>query len=411
MTEKVTIAHIQHNFVDVIEDVRDSSPTDNTFFINVNSSPNEITEHVITVEKLEPFFSCSPDDQFKKLNINKYEATLNGETFRFNTSVKDWTTANSNTSWSAVDVIQTPQMRYLLGDSVGNIKVFDENYDLEREFENIHSSDITSAKFFPSAEVILSASSDMQLKILSVEDGSNPRTFAGHTSTVTGSVIVGRGRNVLSSSKDGTIRLWECGSGSNIHSFTRRENPSDSVNSISLRSESGSNSTMETSDKNLEYETEGKTIFGGHTSGVVTVFDIFSKKQLLQLPSEFMSSCTSVSADPKEFNHVVAGYENGTVAIWDIRYPNSCVSKAIIKDRTPINKLLFQNGMIITSTGCDTSLSMDIAPDSKKINTNIPTFFVSDGADVSDFASFTDQKGIHNLIAVGRFGYCAGYEL
>lgn len=411
MTEKVTIAHIQHNFVDVIEDTRDSSPTENTFFINVNSSPNEITEHVITVNSSEPFFSCSLDDQFKKLEANKFEAKLNGENFKFNTSVKDWTTASSNTSWTAVDVIQKPQTRYLLGDSVGNIKVFNENYDLEREFENIHSSDITSAKFFPSSEVILSASSDMQLKILSIEDGSNPRTLIGHTSSVTGSVIVGRGRNVISSSKDGTIRLWECGSGSNIHTFTRRENPSDGVNSISLRSESGSNSVIESDNKNLEYETSGKTIFGGHTSGVITVFDIFSKQQLLQLPSEFMSSCTSICTDPKEYNHVVAGYENGTIAIWDIRYPNSCISKAIIKDRTPINTLLYENDMILTSTGCDTSLSTDVAPDSKKIDTNNPTFFVSNDTDVSSFASFTNKKGIHNLIAVGRFGFCAGYQL
>ena len=412
MTEKITIAHIQSNFVDVIEDTSDSADNkDNKFYVNVNITSNEVSEHIIKSEPNEPFFSSNNEDKFNKISDNTYEATLNGETFRFNVSVKDWSTPNTGTNWTAIDVIQTPHMRYLLGDSEGSIKIVDENYNLEREFNHIHSSDITTAKFFPSAEVVLSSSFDMQLKILSIEDGSNPRTLIGHTGAVTGTAIIGRGRNVLSSSKDGTLRLWECGSGSNIHNFTRRENPSDSINSISLRSEANSNLSNNTNSEGLEFETEGKTIFAGHSSGVITVFDIHSKKQLLQLPSEFMSACNSVSVDPKEYYNVVAGYENGTIAIWDIRYPKNCISKGIIKDRTPINTLLYENDSVILSTGCDTSMSLNIDPKTKKIDTETPCFFVSDDAAVSSYSSFTDKRGINNLISVGRFGFCAGYQL
>ena len=412
MTEKVTVAHIQNNFVDIIEDTNDSSDnTNNQFYINVNISSNEVSEHIIKTQPEDPFFIANDDDNFRKLSNNRYEATLNGEKFEFNVSVKDWSTANNKANWTAVDVIQAPHMRYLLGDSEGTIKVFDKDYNLEREFENIHSSDITAAKFFPSSEVILSSSSDMQLKILSVEDGSNPRTLIGHTASVTGSAILGRGRNVLSSSKDGTLRLWECGSGRNIYSFTRRENPADSINSISVRADINTGPTDNSNVKGLEFETEGKTVFAGHSSGVITVFDIYSKKQLLQLPSEFMSACNSVSVDDKEYYNVVAGYENGTIAIWDIRYPKNCISKGIIKDRTPINTLLYEHNSIILSTGCDTSMSLNVNSKTKKIDTDKPCFFVSDDAAVSSYSSFTDMKGINNLISVGRFGFCAGYQL
>jgi len=88
--------------------------------------------------------------------------------------------------------------------------------------------------------VVLSGSSDFQLRIWSVLDGSNPVTLKAHTKGITDSAVIDRGRNVLcklslfiyatldthmsfilimsciyyslaASSRDGTIRLWECG--------------------------------------------------------------------------------------------------------------------------------------------------------------------------------------------------------
>lgn len=88
---------------------------------------------------------------------------------------------------------------------------------------------------FPSSEVILTGSSDMSIRIFSAlvrpipslylppssrsllsrrkQDGANPRTLVGHTKPLTSLHIVGKGRRILSSSMDGTVRLWDVAKG------------------------------------------------------------------------------------------------------------------------------------------------------------------------------------------------------
>ena len=53
------------------------------------------------------------------------------------------------------------------------------------------------ARFFPSGQVVLSGSMDMQVKIWSALDGQCPMTLRGHTQRITDLAIVSRGRNVL----------------------------------------------------------------------------------------------------------------------------------------------------------------------------------------------------------------------
>lgn len=53
----------------------------------------------------------------------------------------------------------------------------------------------------------------MSLRIFSSISGSNPRVLRGHTRAITGTHIIGVGRQVLSSSKDGSVRLWNVGAG------------------------------------------------------------------------------------------------------------------------------------------------------------------------------------------------------
>ncbi|KAG8924494.1 hypothetical protein FRC02_010398 [Tulasnella sp. 418] len=79
-----------------------------------------------------------------------------------------------------------------------------------------HLSTILSLKFFPSSEVILASSLDMSLSIISAIDLSVPRQLKGHSRAVTDTAIIEKGRNVLSSGRDGAVRLWDVGSGKSI---------------------------------------------------------------------------------------------------------------------------------------------------------------------------------------------------
>ncbi|WVR04980.1 hypothetical protein IAU60_001992 [Kwoniella sp. DSM 27419] len=75
-----------------------------------------------------------------------------------------------------------------------------------------HVGDVRDVKWFPSGEVILTASSDLSIRIYG-RDGINPRTLRGHTRAITAVHILGIGKQILSASKDGTVRLWDVGPG------------------------------------------------------------------------------------------------------------------------------------------------------------------------------------------------------
>ncbi|BEJ11807.1 hypothetical protein CspHIS471_0202670 [Cutaneotrichosporon sp. HIS471] len=76
-----------------------------------------------------------------------------------------------------------------------------------------HVGDVLDVKWFPSGEVVLTASSDMSLRIFSSVTGINPRILRGHSRAITATRILGMGRQVLSAGKDGSVRLWNVGEG------------------------------------------------------------------------------------------------------------------------------------------------------------------------------------------------------
>jgi proteasomal ATPase-associated factor 1 len=68
-------------------------------------------------------------------------------------------------------------------------------------------------KWFPSGSVVLTAAMDATIRIFSAENGINPRTLKGHKRAVTSLDILGVGKNVVSGSKDGSIKLWDVSKG------------------------------------------------------------------------------------------------------------------------------------------------------------------------------------------------------
>ncbi|MGH0179331.1 UNVERIFIED_CONTAM: hypothetical protein FKN15_001715, partial [Acipenser sinensis] len=85
-------------------------------------------------------------------------------------------------------------------------------HDKSRELTG-HVYDVNCCRFFPSGMVVLSGGMDTLVKVWSAENGSCPVTFKGHKAgrCILDTAVVERGRNVLSCSRDGTARLWDCG--------------------------------------------------------------------------------------------------------------------------------------------------------------------------------------------------------
>ncbi|CAI4039264.1 hypothetical protein SMKI_07G2450 [Saccharomyces mikatae IFO 1815] len=414
MSKLITVAHIQYDFEAVLEN---DNENDDQFYINVDKNMNEIEEHKIIVLANKRGIDAGKGNAFKKIDTHLYKARLDEQDFLFNTIKRDCSKMLKSANYTAVDTIRTQMRRFILGTTEGDIKVLDSNFNLEREISQAHVGEITKLNFFPSGEALISGSQDMRLKIWAVRDGSNPRTLTGHKATITDIAIIDRGRNVLSASLDGTIRLWECGTAATIHTFNRKENPYDGVNSIALFAGAEKQSLgVPTLKKNdLEFGTFGKYVIAGHVSGVITIHDVFSKEQTMQLPSKFISPCNSLAIDVNNVNYVYAGYENGMLAQWDLRSPERPVDEFLISEGIPINNIHFAAGALFVSSGHDTSIKLDIISDPKSerpvIGFETPTFLVSNDDEVRQFCFLLDNESKGEMVEVGKYNFCALYNL
>ncbi|KAI8138564.1 WD40-repeat-containing domain protein [Fennellomyces sp. T-0311] len=157
-----------------------------------------------------------------------------------------------------------------------------------------HLADVTTIRFFPSNQVLLSGASDFQARIWSVEDGSNPVTLVGHTGGVTDIAIVARGRNVLTSSRDGTVRLWHCGSASTIAVICTYSAPVTSMIVTTLPSH------YEVASHQLdarEVETGDKMVIVGLDNGSVRGIHLGTRKELFVINSAG-SKVSALEYDP-----------------------------------------------------------------------------------------------------------------
>jgi len=101
-----------------------------------------------------------------------------------------------------------------------------------------HIGDVHFCRFFPSGLVVLSGGADLRMKIWSAEDGSSPVTLAGHTRGVTDGSPVEKGRNVVSVSRDGQCKLFDCGESKCLTTFAKYDTI---INACALQSLSSAN--------------------------------------------------------------------------------------------------------------------------------------------------------------------------
>jgi proteasomal ATPase-associated factor 1 len=183
--------------------------------------------------------------------------------------------------------------------------------------------------------VLLTSSSDHTLRI---HDALSPalttvRTLSAHTAAVTGVAIVDRGRNVLSSSKDGSVRLWDVGGAKEI-ALRRWSTRAGTVAVLCLDAgdgwvgyESGwrgeGHSQMPPAAG--EVGTENKLVFAGLQDGRVEGYDLRSKRSAFSFSSKQRGGASSASAaiDSIAFaprpGMLAAGARSGILRWWDMR--------------------------------------------------------------------------------------------
>lgn len=220
-----------------------------------------------------------------------------------------------------------------------------------------HVTQITSLKFFPSSRVLLSSGLDFTLTILPAElpDSSaqvpsygariSPvRTMRAHTRMITDTAIIAVGRNVVTSSLDATIKLWDVSSGDVISSISAQ----GGVVSMSLGDRppappDGEETTPPTATDAREMpETSSKVIFGGLENGSFQLFDLGFKKSMYTSPKPLTrSSLTSIAYSQSAYL-LTTGSSSGLISVYDTRSLTTPLT-SFRRLETTIEQMAFMN--------------------------------------------------------------------
>ena len=205
-----------------------------------------------------------------------------------------------------------------------------------------HLSAVTSLQFFPSSRVLLTTGVDFVLTILSAEHLSTPpserdgpakvspvRSLKGHSRAVTSAAIISRGRNVLSGSKDGTVRLWDVSSGNQIRMMGTQKYTGvlsmaagDRGDAVFERPPDGEVVEGETrtplSVDPREVDTADKLVFCGLSDGSAEVFDLTTKLSVTHLPAKTSAGLHAIAYSPKH-SLLATGSSTGIIRVHDTR--------------------------------------------------------------------------------------------
>lgn len=337
---------VQPSFQDVIEDIKELRETKGSFWINftqLEQLDDGITdEQVIHVSKVEGDDGVkfeSDNLRFIQTEPGDYNVEYKGYEFVLETARRVCGTGLENATSFHISPDET---RYLIGDDGGSLMLGSLADGCQKKtIKSAHYSTITRSCFFPSGEVALTTGLDLQIKIWNLQDGSSPRVFKSQKSRITDLVMVERGRNFLSSSLDGTINLWDCASGMCISTFKRSRTVSDGVTALCIAK---GESKLQHTKSSYEHGTLGKTLIAGHNSGTVTLFDLGSREEMLNVGG-FQSAVVDV-LKPSEFN-VLISYENGKVKSWDLRNIGTHTNEVDLKNT--INSTVIDDESIVVS--------------------------------------------------------------
>ncbi|ETM53132.1 hypothetical protein L914_03377 [Phytophthora nicotianae] len=199
-----------------------------------------------------------------------------------------------------------------------------------------HVADVTSARFFPSSQVVLTGSLDFTLRIWSV-NGRCAAVMKGHLGGIEDVAIVGRGRNVLSCGTDGLIQLWSCGTQDVIAKWANDDQ--SPVHCLSIMDGTAQllveGDYQPTTSEN-EAETDGKVLFAGLDNGETLGVDIRARGAVLNLEG-FAGSIISCAATTvtASLPMLFTGSEDGLLTVWDLRH-TSAPLHALSRSSSPI---------------------------------------------------------------------------
>ncbi|KAJ7932784.1 WD40-repeat-containing domain protein [Mycena leptocephala] len=327
---KLPVVTVQPTFLEVIEEVRSGFVSSDTFWLSSykSSEPSIHSKVRVTLDEVNRdvvHLEASGDIEIKDIGKDNY--VVSSKLGFPETKIllpahqyADPTRANPQHPHriTAFDVAPDGS-QFATGFLDGSVHIYGtalKNPPLETAFGKVHKSTTTSLQFFPSSRVLLSAGADFTLCILPADPApassslTPARTLMGHRRSITSTAIVARGRNILSSSLDGTVRLWDVSSGEQIHVVTAGGSRYAPVTSMSLGERAATTlpeGTAAAPDPR-EVETGGKLLFA---------FDL-GARSAVYASTPGASSLTAIVYAP-EHSLLATGSSTGIVEIFDTR--------------------------------------------------------------------------------------------
>ncbi len=163
--------------------------------------------------------------------------------------------------------------------------------------DNGHQRAIQAVALTPDGATALSASQDGTIKLWDVGTGELLRTLTGHQASVWGMAVAADGSRLLTSSADGTIRLWSLQTADTINPELR-----------SFRGHAGSVYAV-------ALATDGAHILSGGEDGSVRWWDLKRYAALGELEAEASIQGVAVSADGRR---AFALTVRGELSAWDV---------------------------------------------------------------------------------------------
>lgn len=224
--------------------------------------------------------------------------------------------------------------QFATGHMDGSVHITQTSQAVPTESCKPHLSTVTSLHFFPSSRVLLTASSDFSLSILPAapsEDPSVPRDpitparrFRGHTRGITSTAIISKGRNLLSGSRDGTIRIWDVPSESQIRMMNSANGACIPILALSLGEGSlqadGAEDATGAGIDPREVDTEDKVAFAALQDGTFEAFDLRTKRGIFRSTAGAGGKNVLQAITYAPAKHLVAtGSAGGVVTVYDTR--------------------------------------------------------------------------------------------
>ncbi len=204
---------------------------------------------------------------------------------------------------------------------------------LELVIQTGHTDSVLSVAYSPDGKQIVSGSKDNTIKIWNSEIGAEIRTLEGHSSWVNSVAFSPDGKQIVSGSFDNSIKLWNIETGQLIKSFNKNTTYVDSI----------------------AFSPDGKILASGGDDNEIKLWNIETEKQIKSLEGHF-GMIESLVFSP-DGNTLASGSSDQTIKIWNVATGEQL--KSLTAQFEAVTSIAFSpNGKTLASTGSDDKIEI-----------------------------------------------------